>query len=189
MPYIKQLSHIFLHLFFSTVLFVSIHSTPYKLSQFQSNLTCSTRSTTPPVDLFPLRQQNSSGVPDLGLGLHSTSLDGAGSAITNIVFGILALLVGMATIWQAYRAFQMWHPAMTGTTRPRCSYNSLSWLTTVVDIDLEASRVEEPETEAETPNEEGISSQPGTSHETQTSIVGGSDDSIGLPTRDPAELP
>lgn len=71
-----------------------------------------------------LQQQNSSLVPDLAL--HSTSLDGAASTITNIVFGILALVVSLATIWQAYRTYQVWHPTTTGTTRPECSFNPLT---------------------------------------------------------------
>ncbi|MCJ1429877.1 hypothetical protein MMC29_007792, partial [Sticta canariensis] len=37
---------------------------------------------------------------------NTNSLDGARSTITNIVFGNLALVVGMLAIWQAYRTYQ-----------------------------------------------------------------------------------
>lgn len=67
--------------------------------------------------MSPSHPQISSVVPSLASDLNST--DGAGSTITNIVFGILALVVGMVTIWQAYRAYKIWHPAMSSTPNPR----------------------------------------------------------------------
>lgn len=69
--------------------------------------------------MSPLNGQNLSLVP--GPAPHTNSLDGAGSTITNIIFGVLALVVGMVAIWQAYRTHQVWHPTTTGTTRPGCS--------------------------------------------------------------------
>ena len=66
--------------------------------------------------MSPLNGQNLSLVP--GPAPHTKSLDGAGSTITNIVFGILALVIGTVTIWLAYRTYQIWHPTTTGTTRP-----------------------------------------------------------------------
>lgn len=71
--------------------------------------------------MSPLHQQNSSLASDLFP--HSTSFDGAGSTITSIVFGILALVVGVVTIWQAYCTYRVWYPATIGTSRPGCSIN------------------------------------------------------------------
>lgn len=130
--------------------------------------------------------QNSSLVPSLAP--YPTSLDGTGSTITNIVFGILALVVGIITIWQAYHIYHVWHPTTIGTIRPEYSSIRLTGLMTVLDVNFGPSSVES-EIGAERHNGDSISLQPGTSQKRQTSNGGGSEVSVGLPPQHTAELP
>lgn len=132
-----------------------------------------------------LQRQNPSFVPSRAL--HPTSFGGAGGTITNIVLGILALVVGIVTIWQAHRIYQIWHPTTTGMTGPECSFHLLTWLMIVLEVDLGASGAGELETEAERCTGDGIYLQPGTSQERQTSNIGDSNDSMGSPAQPTAE--
>ncbi|MCJ1230331.1 hypothetical protein MMC12_007004 [Toensbergia leucococca] len=40
---------------------------------------------------------------------YSSRLGDASGTITNIVFGLLAVFVGVLTVWQAHRAYTLWH--------------------------------------------------------------------------------
>lgn len=74
-------------------------------------------------------------------------------------------------------------------TGPECSFNLLTSLMSVLEVDLEALSAGELETGTERRNEDSISLQPGTSQERQTSNNGVPVGSMGLPPQHTAELP
>ena len=51
---------------------------------------------------------------------YSSRLGDASGTITNIVFGLLAVFVGVLTVWQAHRAYTLWHTHRSQQLPPAC---------------------------------------------------------------------